>query len=497
MLHWKGKSSTNVKHKKFTLSEVYFPLFEDPDELDSKNLEIKSIISEKPDNFPSPTTLAESFITHNLLFQGDNLQSILFLLENLKKKVDLVYIDPPFMKNVSFYRQIHLRGIEEDVTYRQKQYTDTWDLERYLQFLYERFLLIKEVLNETGSIYVHLDEDAAHYIKVILDEVFGRENFRRQIIWNTASLNVAGFKGQVRDNYIYATGIVLYYTKSDKYTFHSQFSPHSQDFIDKKYKKSDEDGRYRITRRENKIYLHEDPGEPITNIWNDILSFNYAKIASRESVFYPTQKPEALLERIIKTSSNPGDVILDCFSGSGTTATVAQKLNRKWIACDSNENAVLTCSKRIQRLITNELSSKQIRSFQIWREKECNSLDKLIQFEGKRNGNRISIKIMSMDDKKILKNANVHRKMNSPPNLALLDSLFISFSSEFQPNIPYQIHYSDVPRGKKEPIKGKYEIILPKWINGDLMLRIRVFDIFGNRYDSDLDFCVSNNNDSD
>ena len=316
MLKWKGKSKNPLEECEFYLSEVFQPLFPSDLENIDKFDKIKLNNSKKSVDLDFSKSVSDAFEHFNLLFHGDNSQVLQFLRDNLNSPVDLIYIDPPFMKNVSFFRHTYLRGIDKDVSYKQKQYSDIWDLDTYLQFLYERFYLLKDLLSETGSIYVHLDEDAAHYIKVVLDEVFGKENFRRQIIWNTASLNVAGFKGQVRDNYIYASGIILFYTKTDSYTFNPQYSPHSQEYIDKKYKKSDENGKYRITRRNNKIYMKEDQGEPFTNIWNDILSFNYAKAATRESVFYPTQKPEALLNRIIRASSNEGDLVLDCFCGS-------------------------------------------------------------------------------------------------------------------------------------------------------------------------------------
>ena len=133
-----------------------------------------------------------------------------------------------------------------------------------------------------------------------------------------------------------------------EYIFNKQYTPRDEKFIKKNYKDEDENGLFRITRRGNKLYLKDDKGEPLTDIWKDILSFNYAAAAGKESVGYPTQKPEALIERVIKASSNEGDIVLDCFVGSGTTAVVAEKLGRRWIVADLNKGAIQTTMKRIQ-----------------------------------------------------------------------------------------------------------------------------------------------------
>lgn len=227
------------------------------------------------------------------------------------------------------------------------------------------------------------------------------------------------------------------------------------------------------------------------------MSFNYAIAASRESVFYPTQKPEALLERIIKTSSNPGDIVLDCFSGSGTTAAVAQKLDRRWIICDNNPIAIQTSSKRLQRLISAGNSMKMDRSFQIWTCKEDKSYQEIVEFQGIRDGNTVFIKFVDLDDNQIIQNANQPRKENSVPKIALLDSILFSFSSERKNTHPYEIHYSDIPRGRKESITGEYQFSLPKWMEEEIYVNIRTFDIFGNCHYTMLDLSGSLGNDSD
>ncbi|MBN2154703.1 MAG: site-specific DNA-methyltransferase [Candidatus Lokiarchaeota archaeon] len=484
MLHWKNKTQKSPQQTTFHCSQVYNPVFEEhKDSLEEGGVILKSIIRETPKS-NTPTSLKTSFTNNNIFLLGDNLNALQFLNSNLKHAIDLVYIDPPFMKNVSFFRHVYFRGTQKDVPFKQKQYSDTWDLESYLQFLYERLVVIKDLMKDTGSIYVHLDEDAAHYVKVILDEIFGRENFRRQIIWNTASLNVAGFKGQIRDNYIYATGILLFYSKSDVYAFNPQFTPHAQEFIEKKYKYSDEKGRFRVTRRNNTIYLQEDPGEPITNIWNDILSFNYAKIASRESVFYPTQKPEALLERIILSSSNPGDTILDCFGGSGTTAAVAQRLERKWILCDANPHAIHTSSKRLQRIITKEETGTSSRLFQIWRSQETkNEIQKNgAKFHYVKNENKITVSFEDLNLSHPDEFPKLIELIKDHPKISLVDSIYFSFSSEELNESSFNIHYSDIPRKKKGLIHKSYQFLLPKGWRNIKYLTVLLYDIFGNAY---------------
>ncbi len=293
----------------------------------------------------------------NLLFHGDNKEILSTLLvQGFRDKIDLIYIDPPFASGADYVRKVALRDKEKKLdgedhsVAEQIQYTDIWKNDTYLQFMYERLILMYQLLSDKGSLYLHCDQTFSHYLKLIMDEVFGKDNFVSEITWDTASINVAGFKGQA-NKWIYATGNILYYRKNPmKYIFNKQYRPRDEKFIEKNYKDKDENGLFRITRRGNKLYLKDDKGEPLTDIWKDILSFNYVAAAGTESVGYPTQKPEALLKRIIKASSNEDSIVLDCFVGSGTTAAVAEKLGRRWIATDLNKGAIQTTIKRLQGL---------------------------------------------------------------------------------------------------------------------------------------------------
>ena len=298
----------------------------------------------------------------NLLSYGDNKDVLATLLEQgFRGKIDLIYIDPPFMSGADYARRVELRGLKETRTevdnadlLQQTMYFDMWRNDAYLQFMYERLILLKELLAETGSIYVHLDWHVGHYVKLLMDEILGEDNFKSQIIWNTASLNVAGFKTQAK-NWIYSQGIILYYVKNnqkDSYIFNKQYVKTL------KYPYKDKKGKYRLSRGNEKVYELEDRGDPVTDIWNDILSFNYVA-AAKNSLGFQTQKPEALLERIIKASSNPDDIVLDCFIGSGTTARVAQKLNRRWIGCDINKGAIQITSRELQKIISKQIKNKE------------------------------------------------------------------------------------------------------------------------------------------
>ena len=279
---------------------------------------------------------------HNLLFHGDNKDVLATLLEKgFRGKIDLIYIDPPFKSGADYVRKVKLRGVKnlnkldnDDASIlQQTMYFDIWNNDNYLQFMYERLLLLKELLSETGSIYVHLDSYIGHYIKILMDEIFGQGNFRSSIIWNTSVPQVAGFKW-LSNGWIYSQAMILYYTKSKtNYVFNKQY-------IEVKQKSGD------ISKK------------PISDIWNDIKNFAGIFGAKDSKTGFQTQKPEALLERIIKASSNPDDIVLDCFIGSGTTAAVAQKLGRRWIACDLNKGAVQLTSKRLQGIIKNQISDK-------------------------------------------------------------------------------------------------------------------------------------------
>jgi site-specific DNA-methyltransferase (adenine-specific) len=272
------------------------------------------------------------------------------------ESIDLIYLDPPFFTGKvqkGFWQPGAMEVSYEDSrkfwaskSQTMRDNAPEWlkhialqrpDFASYLYYMMERLQLCHKILKQTGSIYLHCDEKASHYLKMIMDEIFDVGCFRRELIWNTASLNVAGYKTKA-NNWIRAHDIIFYYTKTSNYIFKKEYTPHSVEFNNKNYKYSDDKGLYRITRRGNKVYFNDDKGEPIIDVWNDILSFNYVK-AAKESVGYPTQKPLALLKRIINASSNEGDFVLDPFCGCGTCIVAAGELNRQWVGIDISKFA--------------------------------------------------------------------------------------------------------------------------------------------------------------
>lgn len=293
----------------------------------------------------------------NKLFWGDNLQVLSHLLKEYRGKIDLIYIDPPFDSKADYIRRVKIRGEKVEGTgqglFEEKQYTDIWEKDEYLQFIYERLLLMRELLSEKGSIYLHCDWHKNSYIRIIMDEVFGSENLVREIVWNRG--NPSGGKAGAQ-NYIHTHDTILFYAKNKtQLTFNKQFDEYSQEYIDERFVHEDEKGRYRLQGSDNrKQYLSESKGKAITSVW-DIPDIN---VMALERSDYPTQKPEALLERIIQASSNEGDVVADFFMGSGTTQSVAQKLGRKWIGCDINLGALQIATKRLNKIVSDKQKEK-------------------------------------------------------------------------------------------------------------------------------------------
>jgi site-specific DNA-methyltransferase (adenine-specific)/adenine-specific DNA-methyltransferase len=283
----------------------------------------------------------------NMIVFGDNLQLLKTINENrdplikdkIKGKVKLIYIDPPFATQDEFQNK---EGA--------KAYTDKKKGAEFLEFIRRRLIIAREILSDDGSIYVHLDEKMVDYIKCIMDEVFGKNNYRRQIIWFTKTSS--GYKTKA-ENWIRGHDVVLYYTKSSNFIFNKQYiSDYKQEYLDR-FKKVDKNGRkYRDDRSSGeRQYLDELKGIALNDVWDDVMSFQQAATSS-EIVGYPTQKPEELLARIIKASTNEGDLIMDFFGGSGTSMVVAEKLGRRWITCDLGKLSYLTMQKRL--LLINE-----------------------------------------------------------------------------------------------------------------------------------------------
>lgn len=328
----------------------------------------------------------------NMLIFGDNLQVMGSLLEMKRSNklcnadgtsgIRLVYIDPPFSSKQDF------RGTDD-----QKAYQDKIAGAAFVEFIRKRLLLIKELLSSDGAIYVHLDWRKCHYLKTILDEIFGEANFQNELIWQRLSAR----SDSKTFNHIHDE--LYFYTSTQSFRFNKQYSEYNEEYIKKFYRYRDKDGRlyslgdltargirkgdsgkpwrgvdpaklgnhWKVTTTQLEVldksgkiywppkgrvprlkqYLDERQGRPLQSIWQDIPPVQFS---SSENVGYPTQKPEKLLERIIKASSSPGDLVLDAFAGSGTTCAVAEKLGRRWIGIDCGKLAIYTIEKRMLNL---------------------------------------------------------------------------------------------------------------------------------------------------
>ncbi len=297
----------------------------------------------------------------NLLVHGD-CRATCALLRDRGLRVDLVYIDPPFASGADYAKKVVLRPVpgapapaaevdNPDAGFDEKMYGDVWEKEKYLNWMYDNLSAIKSVMADDASIYVHLDWHIGHYVKVMLDEIFGEDNFQREIIWDIQVLS--GFK-TIAPNWVRGHDVIYYYSKGEKRIFNKLLQPHKKEYLDS-FNRVDKDGRHYMVAHGTKRYRDEveAKGKPYGDVWNDIMSFQQQP-TSEEKVDYATQKPEALLERIIKASSDAvraetGEPMLvaDFFGGSGVTAAVAARLGRRFVTCDVNRNAIQTMRDRL------------------------------------------------------------------------------------------------------------------------------------------------------
>ena len=341
----------------------------------------------------------------NMVIRGECVSACACLKEQ-GIQVDLVYIDPPFASGADYAKKVYIRrnpkvaeaiaqaerelDVDELKAFEEKMYGDVWDKEKYLSWMYENLMAIKGVMSENASIWIELDNHIGHYVKILLDEIFGENHFVNEIVWKrTFSHSDVGqgakHLGRLHD-------VIFLYSMSDEYTLNTVYTPYSQEYIDNFFRYSDEDGRrYRLVSMigtggaakgnpfyefmgvsrywrysqktiqelverglvvqtkpgavpQKKNYLDESPGVPLQDIWTDIAPVQGGSI---ENANYATQKPEQLLERIINTSSNSGMLVADFFGGSGVTAAVANKLGRRFIHCDIGLNSIQTARDRL------------------------------------------------------------------------------------------------------------------------------------------------------
>lgn len=342
----------------------------------------------------------------NMVIRGECVSACAYLKEK-GIQVDLVYIDPPFASGADYAKKVYVRrnpkvaaaiaqaeqelDFEDLKAFEETMYGDVWDKEKYLNWMYENLMAIKSVMSDTASIYVELDNHIGHYVKILMDEIFGEDHFVNEIVWKrTFSHSDVGqgakHLGRLHD-------VIFLYSMGDEYTLNTVYTPYSQEYIDNFFRYTDSDGRrYRLVSMigtggaakgnpyyefmgvsrywrysqktiqelvdkglvvqtkpgavpQKKNYLDESPGVPLQDIWTDIAPVQGGSV---ENANYATQKPEALLDRIIRSSSNDNMIVADFFGGSGVTAAVAHKLGRCFIHCDVGINSVQTARDRLQ-----------------------------------------------------------------------------------------------------------------------------------------------------
>ena len=319
------------------------------------NNEIKERIERGLPLYETEVTEIVGKESENLVIRGECISACAYLKEN-NIKVDLVYIDPPFASGADYAKIVYLRRnpkivetikkteekleIEDLKSFEEKMYGDIWNKEAYLNWMYENLMAIKSIMSETASIYVHLDWHICHYVKILMDEIFREDNFKNEIIWcYTGGTDNKNNFGRKHDT-------ILFYSKSEISIFNGVYENFAKNTL-KRFNKEDENGKYKENKladgRITKTYMKKE-GKMAPDYWN----FPIVNRTYDEAVDYSTQKPEALLERIIKASSNQGMIVADFFGGSGVTAKVANDLGRKFIHCDIGVNSIETTRDRLK-----------------------------------------------------------------------------------------------------------------------------------------------------
>ena len=298
----------------------------------------------------------------NKIFWGDNLQVMSHMLKEYRGKIDLIYIDPPFDSKVDYKKQIKIKSkkIAGDISsFEEKQYSDIWTNDEYLQFMYERLVIMRELLSSTGTIYVHCDYHKSMYIRCILDEIFGFDCMKNEITWHYEKWTAPSgdsfqknhdtifmySKGNNKFNTIKEVTDNLKSKYENGYLIGGGYGSNGLVVYDKnnpKVKEMIASGKYQV-------HYADMEGKPISDVWD----IPFINPQAKERTGYPTQKPEKLLERIITASTDPGDLVFDCFMGSGTLCAVAGMLNRKYIGADINLGAVQVTTKRLLGLQNN------------------------------------------------------------------------------------------------------------------------------------------------
>lgn len=480
------------------------------------------------------------------LYWGDNLQVLSHLLREYRGRFKLIYIDPPYDSKAEYKKTIKVRGTSassDPGVFEEKQYTDIWTNDEYLQFMFERLIMLRELLHDSGSLFLHCDWHRSHHLRALCDEVFGPNNFVNEIVWRRKGGAALGSMNRLSA----ASDTILLYRKSDAFSLNAVYAPAPKSYVDKQFRHTDPDGRrYMATvmrspsRRPNlmypykgykmppngwsvpletmreldeagylhfpdskskqiyrKIYLDEYKGQAINNLWTDIPTL---KGRNSEIVDYPTQKPEALLRRILELGSSKGDLVLDCFVGSGTTAAVAQKMGRRFVAADINSAAIQTTVGRLLATSTAErraFSVSTVNNYDLFRN-PLQARDLLIEalqlqplqsntvYDGEKDGRLVKImpvnRIATRQDlNELITNFNYklfEKRKQEAPNQPVERLLIVcmghepDLSAHLQEQVPYKLDVEvvDILRDRADLEFKRDSEARVRLVNGELVI---------------------------
>ena len=438
----------------------------------------------------------------NKIFWGDNLQVMSHMLKDYRGKIDLIYIDPPFDSKADYKKKIKLKGQEvtnDSNSFEEKQYGDIWTNDEYLQFMYERLILLRELLSDKGIIYVHVDYHKSHHIRSIMDEIFGPGNFVNEIIWHYKT-----YQGQINRAFPRKHDNIISYSKTKNYFFKllkeadpektidftrwGRYLNENNEITGSNYPEQDSrfDGyikrfiklNHRNPGKNDVIFKIE--GNTMDSVW-DIKAVDPKNI--KEKTNYPTQKPEELIERIIESSSEIGDIVFDCFMGSGTTQVVALDKKRRFIGADINLGSIQTTTTRLNKLSENSCNFEvyNVNNYDIFRNPieakkliiealELQSLDNRSVFDGEKDGR--FFKILSIN--RIASKADLSGLIGNLPYKAY------DQRSKENPNEPVE-KITLVTMGHEPDLKGTLEKELSKY-----KIDIEIIDLL--RSESKLEF---------
>lgn len=312
----------------------------------------------------------------NKIFWGDNLQVMSHMLKEYRGKIDLIYIDPPFDSKADYKKKISIKGLgsaESDATsFEEKQYGDIWTNDEYLQFMYERLTIMYQLLSDKGAIYIHCDWHKSAQLRCMCDPIFGPENFRNEIVWCYRTSLRSSDHAFGRDH-----DTILFYSKSSKHKIHpdrkdfpvseatiKRWAPYADEngFVSNKYFAGSSSTIIDTSDESKGFYINQGIPRDWWEISANVAKGNTSEVSAGK---YPTQKPEQLIERIIKASTDPGDLVFDCFMGSGTTQAVAMKYGCRFIGADINLGAIQTTTKRLLAL-SKELENDKYTGFEVY-----------------------------------------------------------------------------------------------------------------------------------